>query len=212
MEQGFASAMSVAIGSDEGPRGILSVHSLRVRYFDDQEVSFLQSAANVLAAALNQLETEQELRASEERLRLAMEAASLGIWDCDLKTDQITWSRSLALLFGLPADRTCGTLRSQSFDSPRRCGPRRPVAGTCSSGRAHLRTVSHPKTDGTHWIRSQQVFYGNSGGAYRAMGVAMDVSERVPKQSLARPALGRLKGSSSPTPAARQSTFMNQGF
>jgi PAS domain S-box-containing protein len=181
MEQGFASAMSVLIGSDEGPRGILSVHSVRVRYFDDQQVSFLQSAANVLAAAMNQLETEQELRVSEERLRLAMEAAALGIWDCDLKTDQITWSRSLALLFGLSAEMTSGTYA----DLRALIHPDDVLRVDQSLERARLERTpfTHEyriqKSDGVHWITGRgKFFYGDSGEAYRAMGVAMDVSER----------------------------------
>lgn len=180
-EQGFASAMSVAIGSDEGPCGILSVHSRRVRYFDDQEVSFLQSAANVLAAAMNQLETDQELRTSEERLRLAMDAASLGIWDRDLKTEQITWSKSLAELLGLPPDRTCGLYSEfRALIHPEDVGR---VDQTLDRARLektpfrHEYRVSRP--DGIHWITGRgKFFYDATGQAYRAMGVSMDVSER----------------------------------
>lgn len=181
MDQGFASAMSVAIGSDEGPLGVLSVHSQRVRYFDDQEVSFLQSAANVLAAAMKQLETDQELRTSEERLRLAMEAATLAIWDCDLKTNQISWSRSLAILFGLPPDQTRGSyadLRAlMHVDDVVR------VDQSLERARLEKTPFTHEyrirKPDGIHWITGRgKFFYDESGTPYRAMGVAMDVSER----------------------------------
>ena len=181
MEQGFASAMSVAIGSDDGPRGILSVHSLKVRYFDDQEVSFLQSAANVLAAALQQQETDQELRTSEERLRLAMEAAALGIWDRDLQTDQITWSRSQAELFGLPPDQLRGTYADfQVLIHPE---DRARVELTLDRAREEKTAYSHEyrilRSDGVHWITGKgRFFYDDAGQAYRVMGVVLDVSER----------------------------------
>jgi PAS domain S-box-containing protein len=181
MEQGFASAMSVAIGSDDGPRGILSVHSHKVRYFDDQEVSFLQSAANVLAAALKQQETDQELRTSEERLRLAMEAATLGIWDRDLKTDQITWSRSQAVLFGLPPDQLRGTYAE--FHGLIHPDDRARVELTLDRAREDKTAYSHEyriiRSDGVHWITGKgRFFYDDDGQAYRVMGVVLDVSER----------------------------------
>ena len=181
MEQGFASAMSVAIGSDDGPRGILSVHSRKVRYFDDQEVSFLQSAANVLAAALKQQETDQELRTSEERLRLAMEAATLGIWDRDLKTDQITWSKSQAELLGLPPDQLRGTYAD--FHALIHPEDRAQVDFTLDRAREEKTAYSHEyriiRPDGVRWITGKgRFFYDEEGQAYRVMGVVLDVSER----------------------------------
>ena len=56
----------------------------------------------VETTARNQAETE--LRASEARLALALEAAQMGFWDWDLRTQQVIWSGHHARLFGYPAD------------------------------------------------------------------------------------------------------------
>jgi diguanylate cyclase (GGDEF)-like protein/PAS domain S-box-containing protein len=47
---------------------------------------------------------EEALRESEERFRLAAEAAGLGIWDYDLTLDRREWSDRLREIFGVPAD------------------------------------------------------------------------------------------------------------
>ncbi len=38
---------------------------------------------------------------SEERLRLAMDAAGMGAWDWDLKTGRVAWSGDQEKLFGV---------------------------------------------------------------------------------------------------------------
>src|SRR5512140_635287 len=40
---------------------------------------------------------------SEERLRLAMDAAGMGAWDWDLKTGEVAWSGDQEKLFGVEA-------------------------------------------------------------------------------------------------------------
>ncbi len=48
---------------------------------------------------------ETALADSEERLRLAVEATGLGLFDRDLATDELRWSPRTKAIFGLPADR-----------------------------------------------------------------------------------------------------------
>ena len=47
---------------------------------------------------------EQALRSSEERLRLAIEASRVGIWDVDLDSGERVWSGELREILGLPTD------------------------------------------------------------------------------------------------------------
>jgi diguanylate cyclase (GGDEF)-like protein/PAS domain S-box-containing protein len=47
---------------------------------------------------------EEALRESEERFRLAAEAAGLGVWDYDAVLDQRDWSSRLREIFGIPLD------------------------------------------------------------------------------------------------------------
>jgi PAS domain S-box-containing protein len=53
--------------------------------------------------ARDQIEKERQLQLSEsaERLRLALDAASMGTWEWNLNTGRITWSDQIAPMFGL---------------------------------------------------------------------------------------------------------------
>ncbi len=82
-------------------------------------IASLQLAANLAAAAIENvrfLEQERDLRLgaeaserryrmSEQRLRLALEAAGLGTWEHDLATGAFSWSPGTERLFGQPAEQ-----------------------------------------------------------------------------------------------------------
>jgi PAS domain S-box-containing protein len=51
-----------------------------------------------------------ELRKSEERLRLAFDAAQMGWWDYDIAADRVTWSPSLVRIMGFSPDSFGATL------------------------------------------------------------------------------------------------------
>ena len=56
--------------------------------------------ASVIAAqvafAVERTRSEEQARRSEERLRFALDAASMGTWDWDLTTNAVQWSDNLA--------------------------------------------------------------------------------------------------------------------
>jgi PAS domain S-box-containing protein len=65
-----------------------------------------------VAFAVVRTRTEQQARRSEERLRFALEAASMGTWDWDLATNAVKWSDNLAEIHGLPPGAFDGTFAS----------------------------------------------------------------------------------------------------
>ncbi|HXF91671.1 MAG TPA: PAS domain S-box protein [Nitrospiraceae bacterium] len=52
---------------------------------------------------------EEALRASEERLQLALRAADLGVWDWDLRSGRVYWSETVEAFFGLSSGSFPGT-------------------------------------------------------------------------------------------------------
>ena len=61
-----------------------------------------------LAAKMNQalllssLRHQEELRASEERTRLATKATAVGVWEWNVLTNRIRWDTQMFLLYGIP--------------------------------------------------------------------------------------------------------------
>ena len=72
--------------------------------------------ATVIAAqvafAVQRTRTEEQARRSEERLRFALDAASMGTWDWDLTTNAVQWSENLERIHGLPQGTFDGTFAS----------------------------------------------------------------------------------------------------
>lgn len=95
------SGLSVVIQQRGRPYGVLSVHTRTQRTFSEQDAHFMLAVANVLAAAVERINSEEALRESKERLRLAVEGAGLGMWSFDLATNVVTFNERLAQLFGL---------------------------------------------------------------------------------------------------------------
>ncbi|WP_372912404.1 GAF domain-containing protein [Salinigranum sp.] len=64
----IASGISVAIGPPDRPWGVLSVHATTRRQFSTNDISFVQSVANVLFPALERRRREQALERHREHL------------------------------------------------------------------------------------------------------------------------------------------------
>lgn len=105
-DEGMRSTMCTPIRSPAGPVGTLTAHSREPGRFQTDDVNFLRSVANVLASALVRQRAEDELRTSETRLRLALDAGRMGTWELDAETGDLLWSPELEQMYGF----TPGTL------------------------------------------------------------------------------------------------------
>ena len=53
-------------------------------------------------------EAENQLRTLAQRLTLATQALQAGIWDWDVRTDQIMWDEKMYELYGIPKESAGG--------------------------------------------------------------------------------------------------------
>jgi PAS domain S-box-containing protein len=95
------SGISVRIQGAERPLGVLGAHTTVPREFTVEDMHFLQAVAHVLGAAIERKKSEDALRLSEQRLRLALAAGRMGTWDWDLTTGKVVWSLGVETLHGL---------------------------------------------------------------------------------------------------------------
>ncbi|HUJ01981.1 MAG TPA: EAL domain-containing protein [Usitatibacter sp.] len=125
---------------------------------------------------------EQALRESEEQLRLAMDAAQMGIWYWEVDTDRFLHSEGLSVLFGGRAADPISHYRvfqqllhpedRELLEATLRHAIRRGV-----DFQIDYRVVW---PDGsTHWLTNRgQIHRGADGRAQRVIGVSMDITDR----------------------------------
>ncbi|HEX8296090.1 MAG TPA: PAS domain-containing protein [Chthoniobacteraceae bacterium] len=73
---GVVSSVSVIIEAAEAPLGVLAAFSARRRKFEQDDVHFLQSVANVLTAAIERRRAEENIRQAREQAESANRAKS----------------------------------------------------------------------------------------------------------------------------------------
>jgi PAS domain S-box-containing protein len=128
------------------------------------------------------LQSQEELRDSEERLRLAQQTARMGTFEWNIKTGVNTWNSELEALYGLPAGGFGKT--QEAFEH---------LVHPEDRGRVKDLVIQALKTgnptkgewrviwpDGSlHWIAGQwQVFMDPSGTPSKMVGVNMDIADR----------------------------------
>lgn len=127
-------------------------------------------------------QAEEALRESEERLRVALEAARMGSWDWNILTDRIVWSESLERLMGLEPgtfDRSLETVAAMIYPDDRQ---RVLEAITRSVERDDDYDIEFRfvKPDGSiRWAAGKgKVLRDRSGRAVRMAGVDVDITDR----------------------------------
>jgi PAS domain S-box-containing protein len=140
---------------------------------------------------------EEELRKSEQRLRLAQEAARIGAFEWDIQADVNTWTPELEAMYGLPRGGFAGTEAAwESLVHPDdRANVVRRVEEAMQTGapiEVEWRVVW---PDGSvHWLAGRaQVFKDGSGKPLRLTGINIDITDRKCAEEALRASEERLR-------------------
>ncbi|MGJ5032088.1 PAS domain-containing protein [Bradyrhizobium sp. HKCCYLS2038] len=125
---------------------------------------------------------EAALRASEARLKLAQQAAGIGVWDWDVGTGAISWSPEMYDILGLdpathagsPYDAWLAILHPDDRDLADRT-----ARAAASNGEAFSMDfrITHGKTGELRWVRSRgAAVRDDQGRPTRIVGVNVDVT------------------------------------
>jgi len=127
--------------------------------------------------------SEAALRLSEERLRLALEAAQMGTWDWNIRTGSVLWTGDVSSMFGLKKgilERSYDEYLKLIYPADRETVERtisQSLAGPVDTFSVEHRVV-HPNGD-IRWIEGRgQVYRGSDGLPYRMTGTVADVTRR----------------------------------
>jgi PAS domain S-box-containing protein len=152
------------------------------RAFFDGEGRMLR-VIGMAADVTDQKLAEEALRVSQERLRLAQQAARIGTFERDVRTGRITWAEGLDSLYGLSPGSLDG--KTPEFikdlihpnDRQRVAQLIQQALKTGQPTEGEWRAIWPDDT--VHWIVSRwQVLMDDSGEPWRVVGVNLDITER----------------------------------
>jgi PAS domain S-box-containing protein len=130
-------------------------------------------------------ESEARLRESEEQLRLATEAAEVGLWDLDPVSDTLYWPPRVKAMFGISSDASVSMTRDfyPSLHPEDRLRVTTAFAAAVDPRQRALYEVEYRtvgKEDGViRWIAAKgRGLFNEKGECYRVIGTALDVTER----------------------------------
>ncbi len=124
----------------------------------------------------------QALRASEERLRLAVTSGNVGIWEWDLRTDRLLWNDELKSIFGWPStlDELTMDMSRNAIHPEDRPGVEAAVQRALddrASYEVEFRIVRPDRS--VHWVEAKgHGEYGADGRPSRMLGIALEITER----------------------------------
>jgi two-component system sensor kinase FixL len=129
----------------------------------------------------NTVKPQPEDPARDLRFRLGIERSGVGIWDLDLLTQEITWSKNASELFGMSDSRKLGYDAFLSLLDPLdRERVRRAIAHTAEIGaRLDITFPIATRPAARHWIRLRAGLVRSEDGRPRHLsGLALDIDEQ----------------------------------
>ncbi len=185
----FAGDVSIDFRSP-GPDGSIRWLSTSGRITSDGDCRPLR-AFGVVTDITARRRTEEALRESEARLRLATEAGGIGVWEWDLASGRVVWSEALARRLGMPSTGVAEAVEALTAvvhpedRAAIASGLSRTLRGE-GEFRAECRVV--PPGGKPFWVEFRaELVRDGAGRAQRMIGVEMDITPR--KEAEARQAL-----------------------
>jgi PAS domain S-box-containing protein len=141
-------------------------------------------------------DSEQALQKSEDRLRLALEAAHMGTYELDVTAGRVSWGGAHYDLFGTTEEQFGGTLDAvMAFLHPQdRALLQEMIQGALGDGKAYQREFRIIRPDGAlRWIWTQGKVLRNEGAPERLAGMVLDVTDRKRTEAALRDSEARLQ-------------------
>ncbi len=152
------------------------------KFYDESGTPIL--VAGAMSDISTRVQTEEALRASEERLDLAQKAGNIGTFDWDIPANKVVCTAQLRDIYGLPPNGSCDTFESwcklvHSEDRPAfEASIREALGKRLTQGQMEFRIV-RADTGDVRWIEARsRIYYDAQGAPLRLIGLDMDITER----------------------------------
>ncbi len=182
-EHGIRAGMSVVIPSTPVSYGVLGAHTTDPdRVFEEDDVYFLQSVANVLAGAVERSRTEQALRESEAKARAVVETTVDGIITIDDRARIRSFNRAAEEIFGYDEEEVLGENIKMLMPPPYHDEHDGYMQSYHETGRRRIigigREVMGRRKDGSTFPMDLAVSEVQLGDRQLFTGIVRDISER----------------------------------
>src|ERR671933_2709428 len=159
---------------DDGSRVFININSAPILDSQGQIVA----AVVIFKDVTDYKQVEQALRESEERLRLALTAAQLVVWDMDLQSNWVLCSANALDIWGLQEGTAEDFFAIIHPDD--RQGVMQAAQGAMAGEESYRHEYRVIDPQGiTRWMNSQgQAYLDNTGRGVRLIGVSVDITER----------------------------------
>jgi signal transduction histidine kinase len=187
---GYAAAACIPLIGPDRVLAVLSVFFDTTEALDEPRSNLLQSLANLAAIALSEAHAKEQIRRSQARLEMAMDAGRMGAFDWDLASGRLAWEANHAALFGMDPAQFDG--RFETFAArvhPDDLGLIERGIETARATRGLFEQEYRAVwPDGSqHWIAARGRFvYDDAGRAVRMSGIVLDVDRRRHAEDVAR--------------------------
>jgi len=180
---GIQAGISVSIPSTPEPYGVLGAHTTDPdRAFEEDDVYFLQSVANVLAGAVERSRTEQALRESEAKARAVVETTVDGIITIDERARIQSFNDAAEEIFGYDEEDVLDENVKMLMPSPYHEEHDGYMRSYHETGRRRIigigREVTGLRKDGSTFPMDLAVSEVQLGDRQLFTGIVRDISER----------------------------------
>ncbi len=178
-------ASTVRMGQSRPLSSLMAISS-RPRRWTPSEIKLVEEVAERTWSALEKVRIEETLQKTEERTRLAIEAANLATWEWDLITNEVHWNKQHFELLGmnirpnpLPAEVFMNHLHPDDADSIK--AQLQKAIDERSLYDAEFRVI---REDGMiRWMSGYgRVTVEGNGHPLQASGIMFDITERKEAQ------------------------------
>jgi PAS domain S-box-containing protein len=177
-----AAAITVSLIKRGRMVAALYVHNRAPRLWSDTEAKLVRDVAERTWDAVERARSEAALRASEDRLRLAIDAGRMAVWEHDTATDQVTASPELNRLLGYSAETklSLADLRTRYHPGDRQRLTEAALGAIGKGERFFKVEYRFYRVDGSlRWfLMRAEMLMGPDGMPPRTVGVLLDITDR----------------------------------